>query len=97
MDGSAYSSWIIEAQKKHRKFPFKSNTAIIKRAQSKILRAIFDAPWYVTNAMLHNDLVIPRQKLQAPSHTTIPSESPNAIPITGTCHPETTATTCKMV
>jgi hypothetical protein len=28
----------------------KSNIAIIQRAQSKILRAIVDAPWYVTNA-----------------------------------------------
>jgi hypothetical protein len=37
----------------------KSNTAIIQRAQSKILRAIVDAPWYVTNAMLHMDLGIP--------------------------------------
>jgi len=34
------------------------NTAIIQRCQSKILRAI-DAPWYVTNAMIHEDLDIP--------------------------------------
>jgi hypothetical protein len=38
---------------------FKSNIAIIQRCQSKILRAIVDAPWYVTNAMLHTDLGIP--------------------------------------
>lgn len=37
----------------------KSNINIIQRAQSKILRAITDAPWYVTNHMLHLDLQIP--------------------------------------
>lgn len=37
----------------------KSNIAIIQRCQSKILRALVDAPWYVTNAMLHTDLNIP--------------------------------------
>jgi hypothetical protein len=37
----------------------KSNIAIIQRCQSKILRAIADAPRYVTNAMIHNDLGIP--------------------------------------
>ena len=37
----------------------KSSTAIIQRCQSKILRAIVDAPWYVTNDMIHEDLGIP--------------------------------------
>jgi len=37
----------------------KSNTAIIQRCQSKILRAIVDAPWCVTNVMIHEDLGIP--------------------------------------
>lgn len=37
----------------------KSNLAIIQRSQSKILRAITDAPWYVSNQMIHNDLNIP--------------------------------------
>jgi hypothetical protein len=37
----------------------KYNTAIIQRCQSKILRAIVDAPWYATNTMIHNDLGIP--------------------------------------
>ena len=37
----------------------KSNTAIIQRCQSKTLRATFDAPRYVTNAMMHEDLGIP--------------------------------------
>jgi hypothetical protein len=36
----------------------KSNVAIIQRSQSKILRMIADAPWYVTNATLHTDLGI---------------------------------------
>jgi hypothetical protein len=37
----------------------KSNTAIMLRAQSKILRTIPNAPWYVTNHTLHTDLKIP--------------------------------------
>jgi hypothetical protein len=37
----------------------KSNIAVIQRCQSKILRAIVDAPWYVTNDMIHKDLGIP--------------------------------------
>ena len=37
----------------------KSNTAIMQRAQSKILRTITNAPWYVTNHTLHTDLNIP--------------------------------------
>ena len=37
----------------------KSNIAVIERCQSKILRAIVDAPWYVTNDMIHKDLGIP--------------------------------------
>jgi hypothetical protein len=45
------------------------------------------ASWYTTNSGRH-----PRQKHQAPSHTTIASKSPTAIPTTGTCHRKTTAT-----
>ena len=37
----------------------KSNKAIMQRAQSKILRTIKNAPWYVTNHTLHTDLNIP--------------------------------------
>jgi len=37
----------------------KSNIAVIQRCQSKILRAIVDAPWYVTNEMIHKDLGVP--------------------------------------
>jgi hypothetical protein len=36
----------------------KSNTSVIQRSQSKILRMIVDAPWYVSNATLHADLGI---------------------------------------
>ena len=37
----------------------RSNIEIIQRSQSKILRAIVDAPWYVSNQTLHTDLKIP--------------------------------------
>ena len=37
----------------------KSNIAIMQRYQSKILRTIANAPWYVTNQTLHTDLQIP--------------------------------------
>jgi hypothetical protein len=36
----------------------KSSISIIKRSQSKILRMIVDAPWYVSSAPLHADLGI---------------------------------------
>jgi hypothetical protein len=36
-----------------------SNIAIMQRYQSKILRTITNAPWYVTNQTLHTDLQIP--------------------------------------
>jgi hypothetical protein len=36
----------------------KSSISIIQRSQSKILRMIEDAPWYVSNATLHADLGI---------------------------------------
>jgi hypothetical protein len=35
-----------------------SNTKIIQRLQSKVLRTITNAPWYVSNYTLHNDLQI---------------------------------------
>ena len=38
---------------------YMSNIAVIQRCQSKILRATVDAPYYVTNDMIHSDLVIP--------------------------------------
>jgi hypothetical protein len=36
----------------------KYNMSIIQRSQSKILRMIVDAPWFVSNATLHADLGI---------------------------------------
>jgi hypothetical protein len=36
-----------------------SHTQIIQRLQSKILRSITNAPWYVSNLTLHKDLHIP--------------------------------------
>jgi hypothetical protein len=36
----------------------KSSISIIQRSQSKILRMIEDAPWYVSNATIHADLGI---------------------------------------
>jgi hypothetical protein len=36
----------------------KSSITVVQRSQSKILRMIVDAPWYVTNATLHADLGI---------------------------------------
>jgi hypothetical protein len=39
--------------------PKPSNTKIIQRLQSKVLRTITNAPWYVSNFTLHNDLQIP--------------------------------------
>ena len=38
---------------------YKYNIAAIQRCQSKILRTTVDAPRYVTNDMIHKDLVIP--------------------------------------
>jgi carbonic anhydrase len=39
-----------------------SNIEILERFQSKALRMITDAPWYVTNALLRRDLHIPSVK-----------------------------------
>jgi hypothetical protein len=36
-----------------------SNTKIIQRLQSNVLRTITNAPWFVSNFTLHNDLQIP--------------------------------------
>ena len=33
--------------------------AVVQRCQSKILRAIVDAPCHVTNNMIHEDLGVP--------------------------------------
>jgi len=36
-----------------------SSITILQRCQSKILQSMADAPWYVSNSTLHNDLGIP--------------------------------------
>jgi hypothetical protein len=36
-----------------------SNTKILQTFQSKTLRKLANAPWYISNATLHNDLGIP--------------------------------------
>lgn len=36
-----------------------SNTALIQRAQSKILRCIINPPWFIRNEAIHRDLQIP--------------------------------------
>jgi len=36
-----------------------SNTKVIQRIQSKILRMVFNAPWYVSNKTLHESSGIP--------------------------------------
>jgi hypothetical protein len=40
----------------------KSNISIIQRSQSNILRMIANAPWYVSNITLHEDLNVPLVK-----------------------------------
>ena len=35
-----------------------SNIEILRRLQSKALRSLIDAPWYVTNETIHRDLKI---------------------------------------
>ena len=39
-----------------------SNIEILQRFQSKTLRSLTDAPWYVTNETIHPDLKIPTIK-----------------------------------
>jgi hypothetical protein len=36
-----------------------SNREILQRFQNKVLRAIVNAPWYISNGLLHADLGIP--------------------------------------
>jgi hypothetical protein len=36
----------------------RSNIAVIQRYQSKLLRTVTNAPWYVSNQTLHSDLYI---------------------------------------
>lgn len=39
-----------------------SNTEILQRFQPKILRILTNAPWFITNEILHRDLNIPTVK-----------------------------------
>jgi hypothetical protein len=39
-----------------------SNIEIVERFQSKVLRLIVDAPWFVSNSVIPNDLQIPTVK-----------------------------------
>ena len=42
-----------------------SNLEILERFQSKVLRIITDAPWYVPNTIIKRDLQIPTVKQEA--------------------------------
>jgi len=48
-----------------------SNIDILERFQSKVLRIITDAPWYVPNAVIKHDLQVPsvRQEVRTYSVT----------------------------
>jgi hypothetical protein len=39
-----------------------SNTDVLERFQSKVLRLTVDAPWYVSNSVIRKDLQIPTVK-----------------------------------
>jgi len=60
-----------------------SNIEIIQRYQSKILRLITQAPWYVTNQVLHRDLcVAPVREIfkeKAEAHRKTLSSHPNSL------------------
>jgi hypothetical protein len=61
----------------------KSNIAVIQRYQSKLLRTITSAPWYVSNQTLHSHLHIPHvrtvfRERTATHHTTLDSH-PNPL------------------
>jgi hypothetical protein len=49
----------------------KSNISIIQKSQSKILRMIANAPWYVPNVTLHEDLNVPLVKEVIKQRSTI--------------------------
>jgi hypothetical protein len=48
-----------------------SNTKIIQRLQLKTLRTITNAPWYISNFTLYNDLQIPFSTEEIKRHSTI--------------------------
>jgi len=59
----------------------KSNIAIIQHYQSKLLRTMTDAPWYVSNHTLHTDLRIPYVRTmfqeRTAKHRTVLTTNPN--------------------
>jgi hypothetical protein len=60
-----------------------SNIAVIERYQSKLLRSITNAPWYVTNQTLHQEIRIPPgrtvfRERSAAHHNTL-SSHPNPL------------------
>jgi hypothetical protein len=46
-----------------------SNLEILERFQSKMLRIITDAPWYVPNTVIKLDLQVPSVKQEAPKYS----------------------------
>ena len=61
----------------------KSNMATIQRYQSKLLRSITNAPWYVSNQTLHSDLHIPHVhtvfRKRTATHRTALDSHPNPL------------------
>jgi hypothetical protein len=49
---------------------FTSNIEILERFQSKVLRMIVDAPWYVPNSLIRRDLRCPtvKEEIRYSSH-----------------------------
>jgi len=66
----------------------KSNIAVIQRYQSKLLRSITNAPWYVSNQTLHSDLHIPHVHTVFRERTaSYPSHGPGLAPMEPLLHP----------
>jgi hypothetical protein len=63
-----------------------SNIEILQRFQSKLLRVISKAPWYMTNKQIHQELNIPFVKLEIIKNTTHYKERLQ-------CHPNELAST----
>ena len=76
-----------------------SNIEIIQRYQSKMLRLITQAPWYVTNQILHQDLcVAPVREIfkeKAKAHRKTVSCHPNSLMRPLTTQPPTRRLRCK--
>jgi len=61
----------------------KSSVAVIQRYQSKLLRTITNAPWYISNQTLHSDLHIPHVRTvfreRTATHYTTLDSHPNPL------------------